>query len=175
MKVKIVAILTVVILLISYVPVYADTPIPELPANGWEYWLVANVGTESGTYLYYVESHGPIVVQSENDHDLVFNTYRWYRYIDNEWKIVKQGQGTMIMNLEYIEIYAANHDIAYADGSGFFFLSPKVPPLYQEMKKMDFGTILRTFSVGLIPIIGCLILVISLRKGWEFLRTQLTH
>ena len=174
MKLKITAILIVVLLLVTavYVPVYAETTIPELPANGWEYWLVANIETQSGTYLYYLESHGPILAKSENDHGLVFNTYKWWRYIDNEWRIIKVGQGTMIMNVEYIEIYAANHNIAYRGGPGFFFLRPKVSPLLETMERTDFGTILSNVSAGLSPIVGLIVSVIAFRKACAFFRSQ---
>ena len=172
MKVKVIAILTLIILLVMCVPVYANTQVPAIPDGVLEYWVIVNCGSPE---IYCLSSNYPITVTSPSNHTMIFNTYRWYKYVSNEWELTIEGLGSKYMYEDYLYIYASNHDIAYADGSGFFFLSPKVSPLSQGMKETDFGAILRNFSVGLIPIIGCLILVISLRKGWEFLRTQLTH
>ena len=169
MKIKIVAITTVILLLmVMSVPVYAETTIPPLPSGGWEYWVVVM----ESSVITYVTSHNPIKVETDRK-CTVLNTYKIYHYLNDQWKLTHEelGEG----GFWFRSMIASNHDIAYEDGSGFFFLSPKVPRLYPTMKMMDFGTILRNFSAGLIPIIGCLILVISLRKGWEFLRTQLTH
>ena len=171
MKVKIVAILTVVIIILMYVPVYADTPIPDPPTDVWEYWVIV----EHPIYDFWVLcSHNPIKVSTEKQYWIVVDGSKYYIYENDQWKMIIQSSNKDDFGFSGV-MYQANHDIAYEDGSGFFFLRPRVSPLSQTMKVTDFGTILRTFSAGLIPLIGCLILVISLRKGWEFLRTQLTH
>ena len=176
MKIKVIAIITVILLFVAMtVPVYADTTIPSPPDGVREYWVIANLGSIENPKIYYLSSDNYIRVISPSDHTMRFNTYSWYKYVDNEWQYWKGGSGTMLLENDFLLIYASNHDIAYEDGSGFFFECPKVSPLIQTMRTVDFGTILRTFSAGLIPIIGCLILVISLRKGWAFLRTQLKH
>ena len=172
MKLKIITVVTVILLLVVMsVPVYADTVIPDPPSGAWEYWVVVK---RAGPTIAFVASKNPITVE-ETDYlpELVLNTYQIYTYEENQWEYGDQGYDQAWF--QFAEMYQANHDIAYEDGSGFFFLRPRVSPLSQTMKGTDFGTILRTFSVGLIPLIGCLILVISLRKGWEFLRTQLKH
>ena len=169
MKVKIVAIITVVILLVTYIPVYADTPIPDPPSDVWEYWVICD-----GGYYYdfmCISSHNPITV-SRNEKDIIFDTLKYYLYENNEWVLyisdIDDG------SVSFGTMYQANHDIAYYDGSGFFFLRPRVSLLYPTMERTDFGTILRTFSVGLIPIVGLIVLALSLRKAWAFLRGQLT-
>ena len=58
MKIKIVAIITVVILIVTYVPVYAKTEFPELPADVWEYWVI--VESYDG-YYRLLTSHEPFV------------------------------------------------------------------------------------------------------------------
>ena len=40
MKIKVIAILTAIILIVSYVPVNAETHIPNPPSDGYEYWAV---------------------------------------------------------------------------------------------------------------------------------------
>ena len=171
MKVKIVAILTVVIVLISCVPVYAETTLPAPPNDAYQYWVYMQ---DSVDVIYFITGHNPITVRDENGKEIVTGGGgKCYYYENNKWVFYVEVNN-LIYNTGFV-IVAANHDIAYEDGSGFFFECPKVSQLIQTMTVTDFGTILRTFSVGLIPIIGCLILVISLRKGWEFLRTQLTH
>jgi hypothetical protein len=174
MKLKIITVATVILLLVAMsVPVYADTTIPAPPSGAWEYWVIANRGSIENPEIYCLSSHGPIKVRSQSDNTMIFNTYKWYEYIDNEWQYWKNGNNTMNLLNDFIIVYASNHDIAYEDGSGFFFECPKVSPLTQTMKGTDFGTILRNFSVGLIPIVGLLILAIALTKGWRFLRGQL--
>ena len=172
MKLKLIAILTVILLIVVMsVPVYAETTIPQPPADAYEYWVVY---WDLYNGLTLLSSNEPILAKKYGD-DRIFlkaNYFRLYYYEENEWKL--DNYGGPIETSNYETIYASNHDIAYEDGSGFFFESPKVPPLSQGMMATDFGTILRNFSAGLIPLIGCLILVISLRKGWKFLRTQLT-
>ena len=173
MKLKAIAIITAIILIVSYVPVYADTVIPDPPSDAWEYWVIV---TEKVTgNIYFWCSHNPITVRQDgSSYPMILYSEKYYRLDNGNWVFIyESNSGQTIRNFD--TMYASNHDIAYEDGSGFFFVRPKVSPLSQGMKATDFGTILRNFSVGLIPIIGCLILVISLRKGWEFLRTQLTH
>ena len=168
MKIKAIAILTAIILIVSYVPVYADTVIPDPPSDGYQYWVVCE--DHNGNIMLY-KSNSPIKVRI-NGVQLTLQAFKEYIYENNNWQIKDGGNSA---HVTFTTMHASNHDIAYEDGSGFFFFRPKVRRLYQVTKITDFGTILRNFSVGLIPIIGCLILVISLRKGWEFLRTQLKH
>ena len=74
-------------------------------------------------------------------------------------------------------VVASNHHIYYGTreeiGTQVFFSAPS--PIRTAMEIMDFGMILRTFSAGLIPLVGLIVLVISFRKGWDFLRNQLMH
>jgi len=168
MKIKVIAILTVIIILLLQVPVYADTTIPDPPSDGYQYWVICE--HPHGQIMLY-KSISKIKVKT-NGVQLNLEAFKEYIYENNSWKLNFEGS---VAHMTFATMLASNHDIEYDDGSGFFFESPKVSPLIQTMEATDFGTILRTFSVGLIPIIGCLILVISLRKGWEFLRTQLTH
>ena len=167
MKIKLVAILTAIILIVSYVPVYAETTLPAPPDDAYEYWVYA-IG---GQVIYFITGHNPITVRDEDGKEIVTGEGgKCYYYENNKWVFQKE-----VYNVIYGDfvIVAANHDIAYEDGSGFFFVCPKVSPLIQTMEETDFGTILRTFSAGLIPIVGCLVLVLSLRKAWAFLRVQL--
>ena len=176
MKVKIVAIITVVMLLLISVPVYADTLIPERPSDDWEYWVILHHSIDD---FLYISSNNPIKVTTDENALKVYNYKSYYWGYNSqgveEWIYSGYSSGAREIHMSPVIIYQSNHDIAYADDSGFFFLRPRVSHLYPTMKGMDSGTIWRTFSVGLIPIIGCLILVISLRKGWEFLQIQLKH
>lgn len=164
MKLKVISVL-IVILIVMSVPVYADVTFPAPPSDGMRYWVVYEM---NGIKL--ITSNSPVTVNTLGDRIYANDEFKWYKYEENQWVYFNQGPS---MNTGMGTIHASNHDIAYNDGSGFFFLRPKI--LFQTMKTTDFGTILRNFSAGLIPVIGCLILVISLLKGWAFLRTQLTH
>ena len=169
MKLKAIAILTVIILIVTYVPVYADTTIPDPPSDGYQYWVVCE--DHSGNYKMY-KSNNPIIVSVDVLQLKLRNGFKEYIFENNKWNLLSEGSAA---NVTFEIMLASNHDIEYDDGSGFFFVRPKVSPLIQGMTGTDFGAILRNFSAGLIPLIGCLILVISLRKGWVFLQTQLKH
>jgi hypothetical protein len=169
MWLKVITVVTVILLLVAMsVPVYAETTIPPLPVHDWEYWAVI---TDDLDNLYYVISHNPMTVLEDSNLKLKCITFRWYRFYNNQWSIIQEK--TEEININFSTVHAANHDIAYDDESGFFFLSPKVPQLYQTMETTDFGTILRNFSAGLIPIVGLIVLATALTKGWRFLRGQL--
>ena len=49
MKIKVIAILTAVIFLISYVPVYAETELPAPPSDAYEYCLCID-----GPVIYFI-------------------------------------------------------------------------------------------------------------------------
>lgn len=165
MKLRIISVIVVILILVMSVPVYADTPIPDPPSNEWEYWVIYD---KPNYGLFCIFSETPITVTMDGT-SITLRDFTRYYYEDNQWKFDGVYRGTPTFGT----IYQSSHDIAYEDGSGFFFLRPKISLLYPTMKTMDFGTILRTFSVGLIPLLGLMILVISLLKAWEFLRTQL--
>ena len=176
MKIKIVAIITVVLLFVAmYVPVYAETTIPDPPYGSLEYWVVAD--SYGDTILY--TSTNPIHVDYTSSGRQVLHLYNMKSYvlIGGNWSYDNEMMGQL--QASFNTIYAANHNIAYKDGSGFFFTLPKVSELCQIVRQMKnkgtFGTMLRNFSAGLIPLVGLLILGISLRKAWVFLRNQLTH
>ena len=167
MKIKIVAILTVILLMVVMcVPVYADTTIP-MPYDGYDYWVICE--SQHGDIMLY-KSNSPITVRI-NGVQLKLQVFKEYIYKNNNWQLKDEGNSA---HITFETMQASNHDIAYEDGSGFFFLRPKVSPLSQGMKETDIGTILRNFSAGLIPLLGLLILALSLAKAWGFLRTQLT-
>lgn len=172
MRLKVITVVTVILLLVAMsVPVYADTVIPDPPEDAYEYWVYV---LKEGTEILFLTRNSPITTPTGRYAGRTYHCGKYYAYKENEWEIRGSDIGYVTFQ-QSCNIVAANHDIAYSDGSGFFFLRPKVRPLYQTMKTTDFGTILRNFSAGLIPIIGLLILAIALWKGWSFLRNQLMH
>ena len=173
MKIKIISLIIAIILIIAmYVPVYAGTAIPEPPYGSYDYWVVMDSYGETMLYT----SHEPIHVKIEDGTKRIhLRGSRWYSLINGQWSYESQTIATI--QASFNTIYAANHDIAYLDGSGVFF-SPRreLCQVVREMEETEiFGTILRAFSAGLIPLVGLLILAISLQKGWAFLQGQLRH
>lgn len=175
MKVKIVAILTLVILLLASVPVYAETTIPDPPYGAYDYWVVTDKNGETTLYT----SPNPIYVNYSSTGRLVLYILNYKKYVlsGGNWSYDKEAMGQI--NAVFNTIYAANHDIAYKDGSGFFFIVPKVSELCQIVRQMKnkgtFGKILKDFSAGLIPLVGLIVLFIAFTKAWAFLRRQLMH
>lgn len=169
MKIKIVAIIMAIMILVIYVPVYAETELPAPPSDAYEYWIYLL----NGPVIVFATSHYPITTPKGRDEGekYILNGGKDYNYINNNWEL--GGTDMQSLFISGCVIVAANHDIAYDDGSGFFFECPKVSPLVQTMEATDFGTILSNFSVGLIPIVGLIVSVIAFRKAWAFLRSQL--
>lgn len=167
MKIKIVAIIMSIMIIFMYVPVYAQTELPGMPSVVYPYWVYF-IDT-AGPVIYFGTSYNPITVEDENGWKINVRGI-YYTYVNNQW--VYYGEADSVYNPGFI-IAAANHDIAYEDGSGFFFVPPKVSPLIQTMEVTDFGRILRNFSGGLIPILGLIVSCMAFRKAWQFLRSQL--
>ena len=168
MKIKIVAIIMAIMILVIYVPVYAETELPAPPSDAYQYWVYAM----NGPVIECITGPRPITVRDENGREIVTGEGgKGYRYQNNKWGFYVTVNDSIYCGI--YEIVAANHDIAYEDGSGFFFECPKVSPLVQTMEATDFGAILSNFSVGLIPIVGLIVSLIAFRKAWAFLRSQL--
>ncbi|HKM44012.1 MAG TPA: hypothetical protein VJY12_00975 [Dysgonamonadaceae bacterium] len=73
-------------------------------------------------------------------------------------------------------ILESTFNVLRPSGTVFFYqTAPPIMILVETMKGVDSGMILKIILAGLIPLAGCLILGISFRKGWAFLRNQLTH
>ena len=175
MKIKIILLIIAILMIAMCVPVYAETSIPDPPYGAYDYWVVIDSYGEIRLYT----SPNPIDVEYNSEGRLVLYIYNLKRYTlsGGYWSYDTERYGAI--HSSFNTIYAANHDIAYSDGSGFFFTLPKVSEFCQAVRQMKskgtFGMILRTISAGLIPVLGCLILAISFRKAWVFLQGQLRH
>jgi hypothetical protein len=151
------------------VAVFADVPIPEPPSGSYSYWVVVQ---RSNGVIQLFTSIKPITV-SKNGEQIYYGAHKIYRFSDNQWNY--EFESLSDGNAPFEHMYAANHDIAYHNDTGFFFTLPKVSELYQAAKTTDFGMMWKIISAGLIPLAGLLILGISFRKAWAFLHNQLTH
>ena len=166
---RIIAILIFIALFVMPVSVFADIPIPDPPYGAYNYWVVVHRTIGS---IYLITSPNPMEAPTSGKQIHTHGGYRTYNLIDGYWSYDAEGLSGLSVPIN--QVYASNHDIAYTDGSGFFFTLPKVSALYQAVQGADFGMIWKIILAGLIPLVGCLILGISFRKGWAFLRRQLT-
>lgn len=166
---KIIAIFLLIAVLLMPVVVFADIPIPDPPYGAYNYWVV--VHRVNGIYL--ITSPNPMNAPNKGTQIYTHGGYKAYTLSDSYWNYHSEGLSGSSWPIE--DIYASSHDVAYTDGSGFFFTLPKVSELYQAAKTTDYGMIWKIILDGLIPLAGLLILGISFRKGWVFLRNQLTH
>ncbi len=172
MKKKAIILIMIVFVLMSItMPVFADIPIPAIPMDAWEYWAVVEYSVRGKTYFKLVTSHNPITAPTAGG-QLQMNTYREYVLDGSVWKYEMEHDGGVSVPID--KVYAASHNIAYRNSSGFFFTVPKASTLYLTMKRVDSGMILKTISHGLIPLVGLLLSVTCFRKAWAFLRNQLT-
>jgi len=167
---KIIVFFLLIAVLLMPVAVFADMPIPDPPPGAYPYWAV--VLRTSGS-IYLITSPNPLDAPTKGTQIYTHAGYKTYYLADGYWSYDMEGLSALSVPIE--SVYASNHDIAYTDGSGFFFTPPKVSALYLTAQKTDFGMIWTIILDGLIPLAGCLVLGISFRKGWAFLRRQLTH
>lgn len=168
-------ILTMVLLVLTSVIAFADTNIPPLPSAMCKYYAILDC---YGARLVLITSEAPFVYDSQRQQIVSYGNEYVFRYEcesgESEFVAVSGGYsfGTSILN-----VVASNHDIYHGTreslGTEVFFSAPS--PIRAALEIMDFGMILRTFSAGLIPLVGLTVLVISFRKGWDFLRNQLTR
>ena len=166
---KLIAIFLLIAVLLMPVAVFADVPIPEPPPGAYGYWVV--VQRPNGVYL--ITSPNPMTAPLKGTQIYTHAGYKAYTLSDSYWNYHSEGLSGSSWPIE--GIYASNHDVAYTDGSGFFFTPPKVSALFLTAQETDFGMIWKIILDGLIPLVGLLILGISFRKGWAFLQGQLRH
>ena len=170
---KIIAIFLLIAVLLMPVVVFAGISYPDPPDDVWNYWVIIDKDGKAGGNYWLVGSRKPITMQSYGNKMFIDGIAQVYTLdkINGVW------WRTSDITTGYIGIssmHKSNHDIAFDDGSGFFFRKIRDTLLFPATVTADFGMILRTISAGLIPLLGCLILGISFRKGWAFLRRQLT-
>ena len=173
---KLIAIFLLIAVLFMPFSVFADVPMPDPPLGSLQYWVVARSYGE----IYLLTSNSPITVEYSDISGLLYfqlSSCKSYTFINDQWSYDREWLGGVEFRVD--EIFASNHNIAYNDGSGFFFSPPKASTLYQIVRQAKnqgiFGKMWKIISAGLIPLVGLLILGISFRKGWAFLRNQLMH
>lgn len=175
LKKKLLILTMILFVFMSVTSFAADTQIPPLPSTLSRYYAILDA---YGARLVLVTSDTPFVYDQSGNRILNYGDGYVYRYEcesgESEFTYVSgsYGFGSSILN-----VVASNHDIKYGTrteiGTEVFFSAPS--PIRAAMEIMDFGMILKTFSAGLIPLVGLIVLVISFRKGWDFLRNQLMH
>ena len=172
MKLKFIAILTIIIILVVMcVPVFAGMSLPDPPTDVWSYWVVIE---KNPGYYYLVCSYNPITMERYGSNILIDGIGKVYPLDKNKGQWV-MPQDITIGFYGITAMHKSNHNVVYDDGSGFFFFRDRQSRLFQPTKNLDFGIILRNILAGLTPIVGLLILGISFRKGWAFLQGQLRH
>ena len=133
MKIKIISLIIAILIIAMYVPVFADVPIPDPPSGAYSYWAV--VLRPNGS-VYLITSPNPITALDQGKYGIHVTTtasHKTYNLIDGYWSYDKEGLGSTCWPIEHV--YASNHDIAYSDGSGFFFTLPKVSELCQIVRQ----------------------------------------
>ena len=109
---------------------------------------------------YYTDG-GPILKSGNSV--VIYSKGTYYRMrnsgivdVNTNHKLYVSADPENMIGFEYADVYRRS-------GNSFFFPN--------DMKLSPFRQIL----AGLIPLVGCLLLGISLRKGWVFLKHQLMH
>lgn len=171
------------VLIISITPVISYAETYEIPEEVLDYNYHVAVISRNGKYYRIYCFNEPDQVRVRIDEDGTIYSY-WnnktngYVYEKNLTNGVwSEGLASYYLyegELIISEIIGSNIDVYTREGTVFF--SPPAPPvLLETMEGVHSGMILKTILAGLTPLLGCLILAISLRKGLGFLKNQLMH
>lgn len=185
-KKRIIAFFVLIAIFIIPVSVFADTYGLGSFINEYRHYMVAKWDDHGGYQVFCTNADNPselIKMRYENGgNDIHVTGNGVVRYYTHDYGITwssgtQIGQTFWPINVNLGQpILESTFNVLRPSGTVFFYqTAPPIPPLVEGMMGADSGMILRNFSAGLIPLIGCLILVISLQKGWEFLQTQLKH
>lgn len=173
MKKKILIFLLVFIIAIIPVISFAEEITVLPPNDGHKYYYCFY----NPSYLGWecITSDGKLYLA--NDGFLTFKPISYARFYKlNEttglWEIGNNGNFGPVYTTTNFK--ASNVDIYYWDEVTVFFSVPRVSPLLSTMKSQSPVATLKIILAGLIPLLGLVILGICLRKGWAFLRRQLT-
>jgi len=127
MKLRVIILILVVMILIISVPALANEEIPEPSTNEtYSYWVIIR---NLDDVIYLIRTREPVTVTTDGRKIIIKEgpsyPYGYYRYIieDGQWKYDGGITNPNYFPLEktFNEILNSNHDIAYEDGSGFFF------------------------------------------------------
>lgn len=171
-------ILILLVLLILFVPVvsYAEEITLLPPNDGHNYYYCF--------YSDYIDRWKCITSDSKlylRDVDNLFLTFKTSSFSRNYildkstgiWDLDFSGNNTYLHTAA--DLKASNIDVYYWDEVTVFFSAPKVSQLLLTMKNQSPAATLKIILAGLIPLLGLVILAISFRKAWGFLRNQLQH
>ena len=169
MKKFIIFLLVFIIAFIPLISFAAEIYIPTIPLNGHTYYVIVikNGEPKLVTSEYEGEAAGNPV-----KHIVYTGESKIYGIINNNW-----SHENTIEGLSYKfdgQVVASNYDVKFSNGT-VFFSPPKVSPLLSSAKQIQTSHLLGLILAGLIPILGLVILAISFRKVWGFLRNQLQH
>ena len=127
MKLKILLLLLVVMILIIQIPALAweEVPVETLPNPPFDetvdYWVMYH-GRDNNIYLVW--AHSPVTVETNEEYLIIEGgnpniANIIYKLVDNQW--IEDRRNTSGWRFGFYKVYKANHDLAYVDGSGFFF------------------------------------------------------
>ena len=183
---RIIAFLIIIALFIIPVSVFADTYGLGSFIYEYRHYMVAKWDDHGGYQVFCTNADNPselIKMRYETEgNDIHVTGNGVVRYYTHDYGItwssgIQIGQTFWPIDKNLGQpILESTFNVLRPSGTVFFYrTAPPIPPLVAGMAGVDFGTILRTFSVGLIPLVGLIVLVICFRKGWGFLRNRLMH
>lgn len=179
---RIIAFLILIALFIMPVSVFADTYGLGSFIYEYRHYMVASHGEDGAYQVFCTNAENPSELIRMNNED--GNGIRVYgngvvRYYTLDYGITWSA-GTQIGDTVWPTavgdskpIKESTFNVLTPSGTVFFYRTG--PLITALVEGVDFGMLLRIISVGLIPLVGLIVLVISFRKGWAFLRNQLMH
>lgn len=116
-----------VILLLSIVPSFANSSLPEFPSNTKEYWLLLQ-RSDGSTYL--CSSSSPFLYYMDGSQNMLWSVDRLcYKLVGSGWEFVHSVIAPP-SSISFTGVIRSNHDVYYRDDSRliFFFANENPPP-----------------------------------------------
>lgn len=126
MKKTVALFLIVFALLMSIVPSFANSSLPEFPSNTKEYWLLIQ-RSDGSTYL--CSSSSPFLYYMDGSQNMLWSVDRLcYKLVGNRWEFVHSVIAPP-SSISFTGISRSNHDVYYKDDSRLiFFFANENPP-----------------------------------------------
>lgn len=183
---RIIAFFVLIALFIIPVSVFADTYGLGSFINEYKHYMVAKWDDHGGYQVFCTNADNPselIKMRYESGgNDIRVTGNGVVRYTTHDYGVT-WSSGTQIGPTYWPidagisqPILESTFNVLRPSGTVFFYQTvPPIMILVETMKAVDFGVILRTFSAGLILLVGLIVSAICLKKGWDFLHSLLMH
>lgn len=186
-KKRIIAFFVLIAIFIIPFSVFADTYGLGSFINEYRHYMVAKWDDHGGYQVFCTNAENPSELirmryEEGGKNDIEVTGKGVVRYYTDDYGVT-WSSGTQIGPTYWpIEagisqpILESTFNVLRPSGTVFFYQTvPPIMILVETMKGVDSGMILKIILAGLIPLGGLIVSAICLKKGWDFLHSQLMH